>query len=471
MIRVKVSAIYLAPAGLGIVAQVTDLRVFILRFVDLGVGAGITKYVAAYNTAKDRRALESLLQTAFSGFVITGSIIVLICIFFAPGIAELVLGDSSSWYLVTLAGITVALTAQGQIIYRTLQGLLKIREMVILGLISSFLGLIITIPLIILIGVTGAVLSVALIALITLAIGHLYLQLRVLNEWKINIRLTVPQKKIIFQLLRFGGVSSIQVLSDTLTLLIIRSILIKDIGAGANGLYQVAVAVSVRYLGIIFTSIWQYSLPKLSSITDDRSAQSKVQNDSLRLLFLALTPLIVLILVFRKIWIPILYSPAFLGAFSLISWQLLGDVFRSINTPANIILLPNERFAFFTFKTLTYSVVRLVSFGLLFPVVGLLAAPVSYAIGRSFGTPITIYYHYKYEHFIYSKRNWWLIAKSVFAIGLVMILTASPDVNYLIGYIIPLAVLMLWASTAISRKEAVEVIQIGSRYVQRIKNR
>ena len=55
MIHVKVSAIYLAPAGLGIVAQVTDLRVFILRFVDLGVGAGITKYVAAYNAAKDRR--------------------------------------------------------------------------------------------------------------------------------------------------------------------------------------------------------------------------------------------------------------------------------------------------------------------------------------------------------------------------------------------------------------------------------
>lgn len=471
MIRVKVTAIFLAPAGLGFVAQVTDLRVFISRFVDLGVGAGLTKYVAAYNTADDKRAIEGLLQTCISGFAITGGLIVLICIIFAPGIADLVLGDSTLWYLVTLAGITAALTAQGRIVYRTLQGLLKIRSMVILGLISSFLGLIITIPLIIFFGVTGAVLSVALLALFSLVFGHLYLQLSILRKREIHLRLVIPKKKILYQLLRFGGVSSLQVLSDALTLLIIRSIIIKQFGAGANGLYQVAIAVSVRYLGIIFTSIWQYSLPKLSTLLNNRRAQSKVQNDTLKLIFLAVTPLIVLILVFRTIWIPLLYTTTFLFAYPLITWQMLGDVFKSITNPENMILLPKELFTFFIIITLTYSAIQLISFWLLLPIYGLVAAPIAYAIGRAFTVPITLFYHYRYEHFIYSKSNWWLIAKSVFTIILVMVLTASPGVNYLVGYIIPLTALILWASTAISRKEAVEVIQIGSRYVQRIRTR
>jgi O-antigen/teichoic acid export membrane protein len=158
-------------------------------------------------------------------------------------------------------------------------------------------------------------------------------------------------------------------------------------------------------------------------------------------------------------------------AYPLITWQVLGDVFKSITNPENMILLPKELFTMFIINTLMYSAVQLISFWLLLPSLGLTAAPIAYAIGRAAIVPITLYYHYRYQNFIYSKSNWILIAKSFLAIILVMILTASPDTNYLIGYVIPLAVLILWTITAINREEAGEVIQLGSRYLQRIKTR
>jgi PST family polysaccharide transporter len=409
------------------------------------------------------------LQTAISAIAVTGILVTIACVILAPQLSRILLADATRGPLVVMVGLTVAFTGQGTVVYRCLQGMLKFRELVILGFISSILGLIITIPLIILFKVTGAVLSVALGAALSLLIGQLYLNWSVLKELNIRLRFIVPDKVISWKLLRFGGVNSIQVLSDALTILIIRSIMINQLGLSSNGLYQVPLGLTNRYLGIIFAVAWQYSLPKLTSLRGDHSASSKVQNDTLRMLFLMLVPLIVLILVFRNYWIPLLYSVAFLSASPLLSWQMLGDFFRAIGTSANLSLLPNERFGFFTFFTLARSTLQLIGFWVLLPYLGLLAAPAAYAVCQGLMVPVTLLWHYKKENFIYSLANWGFIARSTLVLGLTIFLTTAPTPGLVTGYLIPLFALVVWGVTALTPGEARKVLNAGHRYITRLR--
>ena len=469
LIRIKISAVILAPAGLGIVAQMTDLRVFISHFVDLGIGTGLAKYTAQYHSSQDKKSLQRLLQTAISGISITGTLVVIACVLLAPQISKLLLADESYSLLIALVGLTVAFTGLGTVVQRCLQGMLKIREMVLLSIISSVLGLFFTIPLIILFKVSGAVLSITLAAALSLLIGQVYLNRTVLKDLNIRLRFMIPDKDISLKLLRFGGVNSIQVLSDALTILIIRSIIVNRLGPDSNGLYQVALAVTTRYLGIIFVSIWQYTLPKLALLHGDRTSTAKVQNDTLRLLFLSLVPIVVLILVFRNFWIPLLYSVAFLGAYPLLTWQMVGDILRAVNTSANISLLPNEKFGFFSFITLSRSVIQLIAFWFLLPSLNLLAAPSAYAIGQTVMMPVIIIYHKKREDFIFSQANWSFLARSALVLATTISLTAAPDPGILAGYLIPLFALALWAATAVTPSEARKVLLAGQRYVARLR--
>lgn len=470
LIRVKISAVFLEPAGVGIVSQVTSFRTLLSQFVNLGVGSGVTKYVAEYSSKRDGQSLERLLQTVVSGFLITGVIVLVVCLAFAPRFADWALADGSLGLLIVLVGIAVPLAAQVEVISRCLQGMLKIREMVILGIIGSMLGLIITIPLIILAGVTGAILSIALSALLSFIIGQFYLQRVVLTEHHIHLRFTLPDKEPSIKLLRFGGANSVMVVSNTLTLLAIRSMIISRLGATSNGLYQVAFGLSNQYLSLITAALWTYGMPKIATILDDPAGTNKVKNDALRLSFLIFTPLIVLILVFRDIWIPILYSRAFLDAYSLIGWQLVGDIFLVVYWPANISLAPREQFGVIIRQTLLLSAFQLGSFWLLLPLMGLVAAPLSYALAHGLMMPIVLFDHYNYDRFFYSSRNWALIAKSVSVLGLTLTLTSSPNANPVLNYLVPLAALGLWAMTAVSRNEAQRAVQMGHSYVARFQD-
>jgi len=467
VIRVKVSAVFLEPTGVGIVSQVGGFQNLMSQFVNLGVGGGVTKYVAEYTSKQESRSLEKLLQTVVSGFAITGIIAFLISLIFAPQFADLALADHSLGLLIVLAGIAVPLTAQTQIVSRCLQGMLKIREMVLLGMVSSVLGLVITVPLIILANVTGAVLSMGLSALFSLAIGQLYLQRVALREYHVRLHFAVPDKEMSIKLLRFGGANSVMVISDILTLLAIRSTIIARFGAASNGLYQVVFGLSNQYLALITAALWTYGMPKVATMLDDPAGIDKVRNDVLRLSLSIFTPLIVLILVFRGVWIPILYSQSFIGASSLLGWQVIGDIFRAIFGPANISNAPKERFGFIIGQTLLFSMLQLGTFWLLLPLVGLRAAPMSYALARGVMTPIVLFAHYRYDRFVYSSKNWLLVVKSIPVLGVTLILTSLPNVNPVLNYLVPSVALVAWALTVVSHKEVQTAVRIGHDYVAR----
>ena len=412
LIRVKVSAIYLNPSGVGIVSQLGNFKGFIQQFINLGVGSGITKYVAEYRGNQDTKSLQKLLYTVTTLFLITGGIGIVIFILLSPVLAEAVLADRKKSLFIILIGAAVPIAAQFEVISRFLQGLLKVRALAVLSIVSSALSLAITVPLIMQENLFGAILSIPISGLISFGIGQIYLHRIFLREYGIKLRLMVPDKEILFNLAKFGGSRGVISIVQSLTILTIRRVIIGQLGTSSNGLYQVAYTVSNNYLGIIFTSIWLFGMPKSATMVNNDQEVIKFQNNAARLLLVILMPLISVILISRELWIPILYSVSFLSAAELLGWQLVGDLIRALGWTPKFTLITKEHFGFLIYSQLVHFGSQLGLFLLLFPRLGLISAPIAYAASYFVLTLITLIRQKIVEGFSYSERNWKLFFAS-----------------------------------------------------------
>ena len=453
LLRVKVAAVVLGTGGMGILAQAMTLHAALAEAVGLGVGGGVTKYVAEHAGRGDEAALRRVLETVTTVFVAVSVVVLGLCAVFAPFLADLVLGDRTRGFLVLLVAAALPLTAQLEIVQRTLQGLLLVRQLVLLGILGAVAGTALAIPLMIRGGVTGAVLALAVGALVPLVIGQVYLHRVLKARYGFSPRVGRWDGATLRGLLRFGGARSASVLALLGTLLVVRTVLIERFGDAANGLYQVAWTVSNQYLGIVGVAIWSYAMPKIATVLHDRAAVEGIQNDALRLSLLLFLPASVLLLVTRPFWIPLLYSGAFLAAAPLVAWQLAGDFLRSIRWSANLTTMPREQLRFIVLEGLALAAIQLAAFFVLLPRVGIVAAPMAWAVAHAALLPVTLLWHWRVDRFLFSPATLKLTALSGVVLAVTLAATAGDVAPPLLRWGAPLAALAAWGLLAVRRSE------------------
>jgi O-antigen/teichoic acid export membrane protein len=434
LVRVKVSAIFLGADGVGILSQILYFKSILNKVMELGIGSGVTKYTAEYWAKGDDETLRALMRSAIMGFGMLGLTICLCTCVLAKLIAGVILDDQSLYYLIMLIGVGVILEAQLTVYLRIFQGLLKMKLMVAVSLTSTLVGVITAIPLIIYLNVLGAILGILVTSLIMFFIGRWQLKNALGEDAKEVFRMSLPDKTVTKNLLKFGGANSTVFLSNMLSLLAVRSIIIDRYGADSNGLYQVATGVATQYVGIVAVAIWQYGMPKVATMMGQKTEIQQLQNDATRLGLLILTPVIIGLLASREIWIPILYSNAFIGAYGLVGWQLFGELIRSIKWGPNMVNQPYERYTFIVFQSFANAIIFLGAFWLLLPSLGVLAAPVAYCINQSCLVLIALVGHYYYDRFKFELENFGLIASSI------ALVSATMYVSYNLG-----SVTLIWA--------------------------
>lgn len=460
IIRVKVFAILLGPEGTGILSQLSSFQSLIQRSAELGVGGAVTKYTAEFFGKKDLNSITRLYRTATLLFISTGAIIILFVFVFAEPISSYLLGSITYKWFIVISGVTVALQVQTQIAVRTLQGLLKIKETVKLSLSTSLFSVAVSIPLVYLFDLNGAVFSLALVALIGYSLAKYYLLKNVKSISAIELGWGRGDTTYLKNIVKFGGANMFVILSSATVLLIIRSDIINRFGAESNGYFQVAVGVSTQYLSIISTSIWQYGMPKISMMLGKKKVIQQLQNDALRLTLLILTPIIMLLLTASSFWIPLLYSPAFMAAQSLLMWQFLGELVRAIKWAPNMVNQPYERYKFIIGQSIGLSILHVLYYYLLVNRFHIVSAPMAYALAQLTILPIVLRVHFKYDQFLIIKKNVILSLSSIFILGLLAYLKALYIMNEIVLIIIGLLSVLVWAFLQITAEEKNKLIQI-----------
>lgn len=354
LLRSKILAATLGPFGVGIFSQANAFFTLLQGFFILGLGGSLTKMIAETNAREDYEGLNQTILTVLLAYGLIGLSFVGFCLLFAQPLALFTFNDSA--YLSYV--IIVALTAFAWLHYQEMliifRGLMQWREASLVAIVGNSVNVLIMFGCILLWEVWGAVLSLLFSQVVSFLLAFWLLVRSTAKRYPIRFWRAKPQWHILRSLVDFAGPLTVMNLLGTVLYLTIRSQIVRQLGAEANGLYQAAYSVSYAYMGFVNTAIWGYGIPKLSSLKGNIGEVVHIQNNSLRLGWLTMVPFTIALLAGREIWIPLLFSSAFLSVAPLFIWQLMGDVIFFVRMNVLISMVPLEKMRNYFIEGVSY---------------------------------------------------------------------------------------------------------------------
>jgi PST family polysaccharide transporter len=391
--RTKIAAALLGPGGVGLLAQATAFQDLIRQLTMLGSANGFLKLFAEHHGRGERRRLERLVATAVALYGGLALVAVAACVVFAPPIAGWVFDDAGRWGLVVLAAAGLPFAVLLVLCGRMLSGALQFRSYVQLAVVDAIVGLLAMALLAWCWGVFGAVASFVVVNVVGALFGAALVWRSIVRPLALRLGPRGPDTATIRRLVRLAGALALASLAAAGSALFVRGEIIRQFGSDANGYYHVAWQVGQTYLGILGTSLWTYGMPKVATKLDDPVAIAGLQNDFLRIALVVLAPGIVLLLGTRELWVPVLYTRAFLAAGTMLCWQLSGELAAMLRQSMNISLLPRERLGFLVFQALFYWGGWTALSVALLPRLGAVAVALSYLAANVLTLGVTFAYH------------------------------------------------------------------------------
>jgi O-antigen/teichoic acid export membrane protein len=336
IIRSKVVAVLLGPAGMGIMGLLNSTIGLIGSCTNFGLSISAVKDVAAANNAGNNQRIV-LVVTVFRRLVwITGILGTLVVLFLSPWLSQLTFGNRN--YTIAFIWISITLLfnqlSSGQLVI--LQGFRKLKNLAKANLWGSFLGLLVTLPLYYILGVGGIVPGIIGTAFITLLLSWLFSRKVKIDSTKIPLKHTFTEGKC---MLRMGFLISMSGLLSVGVAYIVRIFISRTGGVEEVGLYNAGFAMINTYVGLIFSAMSTDYYPRLSAVADSNALCKRTINEQAEIALLILAPILMIFLVFINWIVILLYSTKFVAVNAMIHWAALGMFFKAASWSVAFIFL------------------------------------------------------------------------------------------------------------------------------------
>ena len=328
IIKSKIIALLLGPAGLGIISIFNSTSALLASFTNLGINISSVKYIATASQNENPNVLPKMVILIKKLLWVTGILGLLATVGLAPWLSQVSFGNKS--YTVSFGLIGISLLAlqisNGQ--NAILQGMRKVKLIALSSLLGAFLGLIISLPLFFFFKQNGIVPALVL-STIASAITSWYFLRKVQIP---NFQLTYQSlKKDGIEIIRLGFLVSLTSMLPVTAAYLLRIFIVNVGNVEDVGLYTAGFAIVGTYVGMVFSAMSTDYFPSLAAVADDNKKCEEKVNQQILMSILILAPLLVTLLVFIKLGIVILYSAKFLGIIKLIQWAALGIFFQSFS--------------------------------------------------------------------------------------------------------------------------------------------
>lgn len=392
MLRTKVVAVLLGPAGVGLIGLFGSLMGTAAGFAGLGFnGAGTRQIAEAVGRGEDG-AIAAARRALFWGtlaLAITGGVSVWAL---RRVLAAQVLDDpgraSDVGWLALGVALMVAAASQGAL----LNGLRKIGDLAWISICGAVLSTVLGIGVIWVWGAQGIVPFVLIGPLSGFLLGHWFVnKLRPVQGPPTPFVTLLGQWRTLAML---GAAFMVSGLVGSVGQLLVRSLIQRELSAEALGNFQAAWAISMTYIGFVLTAMGTDYYPRLTEAIHDHATVNRLVNEQTEVALLLAGPVFLAMLGLASWIIPLLYSSAFGHAVAVLRWQVLGDVLKVVSWPLGFIILASgdgktfiltESLGIAVFVLLTW--VCLPSFGVVAAGIGFLGMyvvylPVVFWLGR-----------------------------------------------------------------------------------------
>lgn len=443
VLRNKLAAILLGPAGMGLVVLYNSVTSFMANISNLGlVTSGVRQISEPYEHGTVDELLDDIrlvrtwgIWTALAGFLLSALL--------APWISYLVFdGDYSYTGALVLLAPVVGFTAIIGAEQAVLKGTRHLKRIVGISAFGALTTLISTIPLYYFFGLKGIVGALVLSSLILAAI-HIYYSAQV-YPWKISLfdnQIFRRGKNMV----RLGVAFVLAAVAGSLAELMIPSLLLRMGSLEDVAFYRLGYSLIITYAGMVFVAMEADYYPRLSAIGDDVDKCNRTVNQQLQICLMLMGPLLGFFMLAMPIVVYLLYSPAYFALVDMAVCAAVYMLFKAATLPVAYLALSKGDSLMFLFMDVVYYIFLVIAVVLGYQIGGLLGTGVALAISGLFDFLLI--------HWVYSRRYGFRLERSVLKFFLsqlvVLLLTlycclqGNPFVKYSCGSVALLGSLIL----------------------------
>jgi PST family polysaccharide transporter len=352
IVRAKFVAVFLGPAGVGLIGLFSSMTSMVWTFAGLGMTTSGVRQIAEATSSGDgvrvARSVFALRRVVF-WLGLAGS--VLLAALSVP-ISRLTLGTPAHAGQIVFLSIVIAMTAVGEGQTARIQGFRRMGDLARASIAGTVLTLILVVPIVYFWREDSVVaLLVATSAAIMVSSWWFARRIRTASAY-LSWRETFGEAR---PLLRVGLASMSSAVMVASSGYLVRVLVARDLGLSGAGIFQSATALSSVYCGFVLTAMGADFLPRISAVADDDATCNRLVNEQAEVGLLLALPGICATLAFSPLIIRLLYSPEFGVATDVLRWQVLGVFLRVASWPMGYLLIAKGKAKQYFWTELSYN--------------------------------------------------------------------------------------------------------------------
>ena len=386
VLRTKVLAVLLGPAGVGLASLYSGLMGTATTVATMGLGPVGTRQIAEACSKDDthvimvaRRALFwATMFLACAGGLVVWSLRSILAVY--------ALGSASYSGAVGWLSIGVALSVAGASQAALIQGMRRIGDIARLNVYGSAISTVLGIGLLWRWGKAGLIAFVLIAPLASFVLGHLYVSRLPRSRTE---TVTLPELTREWKMLLSLGIAMVGAgLVQQLAQLWIRIDVARVLGAQSLGQYQAAWTISMQYVSFVLMAMGTDYYPRLTGVIHDHKAARNLVNEQTEIATLLSAPVFIAMMAVAPGVIHLLYAASFTPAIEILRWQVLGDVLKVATWPLGyLILAAGDGKTFFLSETAAWLAIAGLITGLV-PIMGLQITGIAYLLNYVLYLPL-----------------------------------------------------------------------------------
>ena len=357
LVRNKLVAMILGPAGMGLISLFNSTIKLISDSTNLGISMSAVRQVSEAYGRGDEEQVRSAVQVIRSWSLLTALLGMFVCMALSPllNMWTFTWGDHTLHFFLLSPVIALTAITGGEL--AILKGIRRLKTLAKISIYNVILLTLITVPVYYYWGQAGIVPSLVIGALVqmclTIAYSYNFYPLRLKGHaFRLGDGVGMVRLGIAFV--------SAGILGSGAEFLI-RTFLNTEGGLADVGYYNAGLMLTMTYAGVVFASLESDYFPRLSAVGGDRDALNLMVNRQIEVSLLIIAPMLVIFIFGLPILVPLLYSSKFLPTIGMMQAALLAMYMRAVELPiAYIPLAKGDSWSYFFIEAF-YDILLVVS--------------------------------------------------------------------------------------------------------------
>jgi PST family polysaccharide transporter len=371
----KVLAVYVGPAGFGVIGQFQSFVAMLGNFAGGAFNTGVTKYTAEYHDDNPRQ--QAVWRTAATMGLLGSACLAVPVLVFRESIAVALLADASLASVFGWLSLSLLLMAMNGLMMAILNGRKAVSAYVAANVVGGLFSAGVAMTAVVHWGLYGALLSTALSQPIACGITAWFFQRALPIPWRSFVGRV--DSRVAQSLGGYALMTATSAIVVPFSQIAIRDGLVRMHGWEMAGLWQAMWRISETHLMLLTTTLSLYFLPRFSEIREGDALRAEVRRCYQYVLPIVLTSAAA-IFVFRELLIATLLSRKFLPMSDALAWNLLGDILKIASWITAFTMISHARTSLFVASEIAASLLLVGSVLALAGPFGLIGAAMGYGV-------------------------------------------------------------------------------------------